>query len=177
VPPRPAKHAATRFDTYVQAHEAHMDQLRGSGFMAADTLSFEELTGAAGIFLSGEVACRGCIVVSVEKFLDVLEGEGPAAQVQTEWYSYNVFVRDWHNILRYDNQHPEHLYASHQDPHHKHEFDWRSGNERAGSPTWVGEEGWPTLSEVIREVEDWYWANRQNLPDPDAYPELERRGR
>jgi Family of unknown function (DUF6516) len=153
-----------------------MEQLRGSEFVAADTLSFEELPGAAGIFLDGEVACKGGIVVSVEKFLDVLEGDGPAAQVQTEWYSYNAFVRDGHNILRYDNQHPEHLYQGHQDPHHKHTFDWRSGDEEENSPTWIGADRWPTLSEVIREVESWYWANREDLPDPDSYPELGRRG-
>jgi hypothetical protein len=50
-----------------------MEKLRGSEFVAADTLVFEEVPGATGIFLSGEVACKGRIVVSVEKFLDVLE--------------------------------------------------------------------------------------------------------
>jgi hypothetical protein len=175
VPPRPAKHTATRFDTYVDAHEGNMEKLRGSEFVAADTLFFEELPGTAGIFLSGEVACEGGIVVSVEKFLDVLEGDGPAALVQTEWYSYNVFVRGWHNVLRYDNQHPQHLYPGHQDPHHKHVFDWRSGEEREDSPTWIGAEEWPTLSEVIREAEGWYWGNRGDLPDPDAYPGLAQR--
>jgi hypothetical protein len=116
-----------------------MEKLRGSAFVAADILVFEEVPGATGIFLSGEVACKGCIVVSVEKFLDVLEGDGPAALVQTEMYTYNVFVRGGHNILRYDNQHPEHLYQGHQDPHHKHVFDWRSGDEKEGSPTWTGQ--------------------------------------
>lgn len=173
--PRPAKHAATRFDTYVEAHEGNMEKLRGSEFVAADTLFFEELPGTAGIFLSGEVACKGGVVVSVEKFLGVLEGDGPAALVQTEWYSYNVFVRGWHNVLRYDNQHPQHLYPGHQDPHHKHVFDWRSGEERKDSPTWIGAEEWPTLSEVIREAEVWYWGNRGDLPNPEAYPRLAQR--
>lgn len=149
-----------------------MEKPRASGFVGADTLSFEELAGAAGVFLSGEIACKGQIVISVEKFLAVLEGEGPTALVQTEWYSYNVFVRGWHNILRYDNQHPRLLYPGHPDPHHKHEFDWRSGEENRDSPKWVGEEGWPTLGEVIREVERWYWQNRSDLPEPDRYPEI-----
>lgn len=153
-----------------------MEQLRASGFVGADTLSFEELPGAAGIFLSGEIACKGCIVISVEKFLAVLNGEGAAALVQTEMYSYNAFVRGWHNILRFDNQHPHALYPGHKDEHHRHDFDWQTGEEFPDSPQWIGVEKWPTLSEVIREVEEWYWKNRANLPDADAYPELEVRG-
>ena len=152
-----------------------MGQLRTSGFIGADTLTFEELPGAMGIFLSGEVACKGRIVVSVEKFLDVLEGDGPTALVQTEWYSYNAFVRGWHNVLRYDNQHPQKLYPGHSDPHHKHKFDWRSGEEVDGSPAWIGADEWPTLSEVVRELERWYWDNREDLPDPDKFPQLSLR--
>jgi len=152
-----------------------MEQLRASGFVGPDDLSFVEVPGA-GFFLVGEVACKGRIVVSVEKFLTLLEGEGVAAMVQTEWYSYNAFVRGWHNILRYDNQHPHELYPGHLDEHHRHTFDWQTGEERSDSPAWIGAEKWPTLSEAIREVQAWYWDHRQELPDPEEFPELGAKG-
>ena len=172
MPATPARHSPTRFDIYLETHEGHMEQLRSSGFVGPDTLSFDEVGGASGILLTGEVACKGRIVVSVEKFLVVLEGRGAAAMVQTEMYSYNVFVRGGHNIFRYDNQHPERLYPGHSDPHHKHEFDPKTGEQLPNSPRWTGAQGWPTLADVVREAERWYWDNHRGLQASDEYPDL-----
>ena len=151
-----------------------MEQLRSSGFVGADTLGFRALS--AGLFMAGEIACKGLIVVSVEKFLARLSGEGSASEVQTEMYSYNAFVRGGHNILRYDNQHPELLYAGHRDEHHRHDFDWRTGDELERSPVWIGAEGWPTLREAIDTVRQWHSEHYSELHSPEDFPDLGRRG-
>lgn len=148
-----------------------MDQFRSRGFVGGDTLQFEFI-GSDLLAIFGEIACRGLIVARVEKYLDVLEGEGWDAYVQTYEYRYNFSVRGRGNILRYDNAHS---YPDHADAHHKHTYDWKSGKQLPSSPQWVGYERWPTLGEAIEEVERWYWGNRSNLPNPESFPELELR--
>lgn len=152
-----------------------MEQLRSSGFVGADTLGFDWIS-SAGLFIQGEIACKGRVVVSVEKFLVKVSGDGSASMVQTEMYSYNAFGRGGHNILRYDNQHPELLYSGHPDEHHRHDFDWRTGNELEGSPVWIGAGGWPTLRDAIATVRDWHGRNYSDLHDPESFPDLGVRG-
>lgn len=122
-----------------------MERLKNSGFVYADNLEFKEVPGA--VTLEGEIACLGNIVVSVLKTLDVLEGEGLEALVQTATYSYNVRVAGKHNIFRYDNLHSH----GHPGNHHKDVYDWPTG-ERLPSE-WVGETSWPTLADVVWEAQ------------------------
>lgn len=147
-----------------------MDQMRSRGFVGEDTLELEDI-GADLLVMSGEIACLGGLVVRVEKYLEVLEGEGDDALVRTVEYKYNAFVRGHNNLLRYDNSHS---FPGHADSHHKHEFDWRTGRHLPGFPAWVGEDRWPTLGAVLEELELWYWGNREVLPE--GYPELGLRG-
>lgn len=149
-----------------------MDQMRADGFIGEDTLALEPI-GADILTMFGEIACLGGIVVRVEKYLEILEGEALDAYVRTFEYKYNAFIRGHNNVLRYDNTH---TYNGHGDPHHKHMFDWKTGEHLPGYPSWVGEEDWPTLGEVMEELRGWYWANREDLPKPDGYPELGQRG-
>ena len=167
-----AKHGPARLRSYYAAHENHMDQMRTDGFIGEDTLVLEPI-GAGLLTMVGEIACLGGIVVEVEKYLEVLEGEALDAYVRTFEYKYNAFVRGHNNILRYDNSH---AYAGHGDPHHKHVYDWKTGEPLPDFPAWVGERDWPTLGEVMEELRMWYWENREDLPEPDGYPELEQRG-
>lgn len=146
--------------------------MRADGFVGEDTLVLEPI-GAGLLAMAGEIACLGGIVVRVEKYLEVLEGEAADAHVRTFEYQYNAFVRGRANILRYDNVH---AYPGHGDAHHGHVYDWETGQQVPGSPFWVGEHGWPTLGEVLEELRTWYWTNREGLPDPDGYPALEQRG-
>lgn len=129
--------------------------------------------GADLLVMSGEIACLGGLVVRVEKYLEVSEGEGDDALVRTVEYKYNAFMRGHNNLLRYDNSHS---FPGHEDSHHKHEYDWRTGQQFPGFPEWVGEHRWPTLGQVLEELEQWYWKNREDLSEPEAYPELELRG-
>lgn len=103
----------------------------------------------------------------------MLGGEGWDAYVQTYQYRYNAFVRSQHNILRYDNTH---TYPGHADPHHKHTYDPDTGARLPDSPHWIGQDDWPTLGEVIEEVERWYWEHRAKLDNPEGFPDLEARG-
>lgn len=175
MPPRPAKHQPTRLNTYYSVHEGYMEQLRSSGFVGADTLRFDWIS-SVGLFIQGEIACKGLIVVDVEKFLLKVGGEGSESVVQTEMYSYNAFIRGGHNILRYDNQHPETLHQGHPDEHHRHDFDVVTGDELTNIPVWVGAEAWPTLGEAIAVVRDWHGSNYSTLQNPEGFPKLGARG-
>ncbi len=152
-----------------------MRELRKRGFVDEDTMRFIPNPVLRGIHIQGAVPCLGRIVVDVDKFLKILEGQDDDALVQTRMYSYNVFFRRGHNILRYDNQHPHDLYPNHHDEHHKHEFNWRTGEPLSEIPRWIGEGNWPTLGEVITEVEKWYWENHHQLPHAGEFPELDVR--
>lgn len=144
-----------------------MDQFRSGGFVGNDTLAFD--FGSSGtLSMKGEIACLGRIVIRVEKNL-VLEGEGSDPLVRTVDYAYNAWIRGRHNILRYDNLH---RYEGHGDEHHKHEYDWTTGEQLVGSPSWVGVDNWPTLGQFIEEVQEWYWVHRNQLEGADEYPEL-----
>jgi len=174
---KPDRHGPNRFSSYQEIHRTVLDQFKSRDFIGTETLEFTPFPN--GFLLKGEISCLGEIVIAVEKFLDIhdlLPQPIDDFVVQTTWYSYNAFVRNHSNILRYDNQDGDDLRPGHADAHHKHSFDWLTGKEEPGSPFWVGSEGWLTLGEVIQEVEDWYWANRKDLPHPDAYPNLNLRG-
>lgn len=87
------------------------------------------------IFLRGEIACRGGIVVTVGKTMTVKED-----LVQTVAYAYNAHLRGHGNILRHDNAHAR---PGHPDDHHRHTLDPWAEEELPGSSEWVGEAGWP----------------------------------
>lgn len=150
-----------------------MDGFRSSGFVGEDSLEFMPVeTGLLRI--EGEVSCLGGIVIRVAKALIVTESESATDPlVQTVEYGYNAFVRGEGSFLRHDNFH---AYPGHHDAHHRHELDWKTGKELPGSPMWVGPDGWPTLSRFMEEVESWYWKNKNDLPNPDGYGEIDVRG-
>lgn len=164
------KHQPSRFGRYQEVHNTVISQFQARSFVGPETLVFDP--AAYGILLKGEIGCRGNIVVNVDKFIEILDGSGETAIVQTRWYSYNVFVRGYYNIFRYDNQDADYLRQGHLDEHHKHHFDWRIGRELHGSPEWIGADKWPTLGNVLEEVEDWYWTHQAELPNPDSYPSV-----
>ena len=178
----PPEHGATRLSTYMDIHRRIMSQYLMDGhFVVEDTITdvepaSEEEYGTAGFLLQGQIGCRGRIVIAVRKFLEILELlEDGDVMIETRFYRYNVRVqgmgRRRGNIFRYDNVHPG-LYPGHHDPHHVHWFDFRTGDQLAGSPEWVGAYGWPRLSVVVNRARDWYLDHRDELPDPDGLPKL-----
>lgn len=170
------KHSPNRFGRYREIHETIINQFKANNFIGDETLKFTP--SRPSIKLSGEIGCRGNIVIKVDKLIDVIRGSGVNALVQTRWYAYNVFLRNHFNLFRYDNQDDYFLSLGqeHKDIHHKHLYDWEIGEELPDSPIWVGEDSWPTLGEVIQEAEEWYWSNQDKLEYPDSYPDLDLRG-
>ena len=121
--------------------------------------------------MRGEISCLGGIVISVRKRLEIRDDDPINPVVVTATYAYNARVGRYGDIVRDDNAD----HHGHPDPHHRHFFDWRTGNERDDSPHWVGVDGWRTLGQFIDEIEDWYWDHRGELPAPDAYGEIDER--
>lgn len=150
-----------------------MSQLRASTFVGADNLRL--VAQPALLLMIGDIGCLGNILVTVEKYLAIVTDETtPAgvldgdhdALVHTITYAYHAGIRGGGMILRYDNNHP---WPGHPDEHHVHRGNWRDADDDSGKIEWVGEQHWPTLGEVVQEVMDWYEANRDELPNPDAY--------
>jgi hypothetical protein len=110
-------------------------------------------------------------VIKVDKFLDST-GLGKDPTVKTRWYSYNVSIRGYGNLVRYDNQDDTYLRNQHYDEHHLHIFNWVTGIENARSPYWIGDKNWPTLGQVIHNVELWYWTYKDELPSSENYSEI-----
>ena len=164
------RHGPTRFSTYRETHGRVMNQFRSRDFVSSETLKFFPYPDC--FRLKGEISCLGDILVTVDKLIDILSGQDDNAIVQTRWYTYNASVRGYSNILRYDNQDDDYLRDGHHDAHHKHLFDWRTGQEALGSPFWIGHQNWRTLGDVLQELENWYWQHRVELPNPEEYPDL-----
>lgn len=166
--PNPPKHGPNRFRKYMEIHTTVLHKFKDSGFVGSENLEIMPSNGF--FFMFGEIGCLGGILISVEKQLLIVGSAQSDALVQTSWYSYNASIRGGHNIWRYDNQHEDASFRGHPDPHHKHIFDWQTGDEI--KVDWIGAEGWPNLGEVIQELQDWYWNNRAQLPNVDVYPEI-----
>lgn len=167
----PSTGLTNRLSRYIRIHTNVLAQLMREGFVCTDGLEFVAEPESGTVQLRGNLACLGGIVIAVDKLLAILDaGEDP--QVQTDVYKYNVSVAGAFNVFRYDNA--EH-YSEHPDVHHRHDFNWRTGDELSSSPRWVGAEDWPRLDEVIREARDWYYDNRPDLPEPDLVPDISNR--
>lgn len=145
-----------------------MDAFRSSSFVGEDSMELRFLE-AGLLTIQGEISCLGNIVIRVGKTLAILDDGEPDPPVQTILYAYNASVRGRNSFLRHDNAH---AYPGHFDEHHRHDFDWKTGENLPGSPSWVGADGWPTMSEFIEEVRDWYWKHKDELPSPHAYGKL-----
>ena len=165
-----SRHKPNRFAPYIEIHNTVIDRFTERRFIGFNSIEFKLLRDA--ITCKGQLGCSGQIIRKVDKFLDVLDHDDNGnLWVQTKWYAYNVSVQGYGNIFRYDNQDEDYGFRNeHQDPHHKHSFDWKTDEELLGSPHWIGSENWPTLGDVIQETQDWYWNNQSLLSYPDLYP-------
>lgn len=94
---------------------------------------------------------------------------------QTMLYAYHAGIRGGGMILRYDNNHS---WPRHADQHHVHRGNFKDSDDDSGKIEWLGADRWPSLGDVVREVMDWYYVHRDELPNPDTYAEpLERNPR
>lgn len=144
-----AKHGPNRLASYIETHETVMAQMRRGGFVLSDRLLFSAARDS--IILVGDVACLGGIGIDVKKRLAILDGEGADALVKTVYYKYNVALSDRGTIFRYDSPH-----RTHHRFHHVHRYHVLEGDTE-GTVERIPEDDRPTLGEVIREAEVWYY--------------------
>lgn len=158
----PSRHGPNRLRNYLETHETVLAQLKDEGFVCHDDLELAFMPGT--IRMWGEISCIGEIVIRVDKTLAIVEDDPRDPLVQTVDYSYNASVRRCSNFLRHDNAH---AHPGHPDNHHRHVFDWRTGDPLS-DPEWCGGD-WPTLGDFIGFARDWYWAHWNDLPNPEQY--------
>jgi len=129
------------------AHASNLE--RFPHFILEDRL--EVLISSRLVVWAGRLYCQDGIEICIDKNQDVRAPRG-RPEVRTREYSYHVLSRSAEGrivpVLRYDNAHP-HLELGHPDEHHKHT--WGSAGEV--TITHVGVANWPTLGDVIEEVE------------------------
>ena len=120
------------------------------GFVLQDGVTFGPF-GDGFFKMSGTIECVGPIIIEVEKLLAVVDPKIPT--VQTCAYSYNAALRGVGNIVRYDSPHP-----THHCYHHAHRYAILTG-DRDGTVEIIEDDGWPTIGDLIGELETWYYGN------------------
>lgn len=135
-----------------------MQNLCDEGFVVEDGCDFTFRPSA--ILLNGRITCLGGIEIDVFKRLEIVDGAGPTARVQRRSYNYHAqLVGGECPIMRYD-------WPGHRPYHHKHEFD-HFGTWGLTRIVPLDEDKTPTLAEMIREVCDWYWVNKDRIDQMD----------
>ena len=145
-----AKHGPNSWDDYLAVHSSRIADYSGH-FLVDDQLGFTRTLSQ--VSWEGVLFCASGIEIHVRKAQAVTYRSG-RAWVQTTDYSYQVLRRvggEAFRVFRYDNS----SHYDHADPHHRHRYD--ANGIQILPPEHVGEDGWPTLGEVIEEAFD-YWS-------------------
>ena len=150
-------HGPNSFSNYFEVHQRVMRDCVTRGFVLSDNVVAIAL-GNGNLLMEGPIECLGDIDITIEKILEVT-GQAKRRSIRTVEYHYNAHVRGLGNILRYDSPHPDHNQF-----HHAHRFDVFNG-DRDGQ---VSKCEWPHIGAVIGEVEQWYYDNRDCLPQPQT---------
>jgi hypothetical protein len=155
-----SRHGPNKLSRYLEIHHTWMHQLRLGDFVLSDGVELRQLS--EGVFvLEGRIECEGGIYVDVWKLLEVVDGEGPDARVQTIEYSYNAALSGRRNIVRYDSPHLD----GHRSHHHVHRYD-TFADDAEGVAEDLDDEKRPTLGEVLLELREWYFENYEKLTPP-----------
>lgn len=154
-------HDWNRIERYLTIHHRHLDDRRG-GFIVdeEDNLAYDAV--GDGLKIIGRIHCAHGLFVDVNKTLAINEDR----KVRTIQYSYHAGVigPEDRSIFRYDNAHIYHR-EGHPDAHHCHRFNPRTWQE-IEPEEWVGHDRWPTLGDVLDELEDWWDSiGRHLLPE------------
>jgi hypothetical protein len=152
------KHGPNRLSNYLETHDTVMQQFVTRGFVLSNELSFWPY--GQGLFvLAGDVRCLGHFTLRIAKVLEVVGGEPGNRLVQTAAYSYNGFLEGLGNILRYDSPHD----PAHRPFHHVHRYRVLEG-DTDGTVEEIAEDAWPTIGDVLMELEEFYYENFGRLP-------------
>jgi hypothetical protein len=168
------KHGPNRYADYQSIHETVIARLKDEGFVLKENLAFRPL-GDGVVFLGAEpkdedeapkpgvIECEGGLRLTVEKYIDVLDGDDANAIVQTRRYSYTASVSRVSGlfVFRYCAPHAEpgdNDDAPHHFAYHKHSCDIL-GDGRETIELLDDEEKRPTLGQVLEELRHWFHAN------------------
>lgn len=154
------KHAPIEFGRYFDIHSTAMARHGRDGFVLSHNLEF--INAPLGVLITGRIRCRGDLLVDVDKVVRVHSGDGRAALVQTDSYTYHVLVDGLGNLFRYCSPHNDAAHPDHRPYHHKHIFDPLK-KEAASRVEEIEADRWPTLSGVIHEACDWYSAHSSEV--------------
>jgi hypothetical protein len=150
------KHSPNILGSYRAIHETVIERFKSSGFVLSEDLTFEAMEGF--ILLEGTIRCIGGIHISVNKRIEVLGGNGANAMVQRVDYSYNVSLAQRGNIFRYDSPH-----LDHNKQEHVHRYNILDGDVQ-GQVSFIADvNSTPTLGEVIKEAEAWYYQHEAEI--------------
>lgn len=151
------KHSPIPYEKYFAIHARCLEDLKSSGVIRKENLKTDQLENCL-FKMRGEVLCRGNLLLKVGKTLRAERTISGIITIQAIKYEYNLRFVNGSNVFRYDNAHP-HTYLGHTSAFHVHRFN-PLGHEQPGSPFEIAnEEDWPTLTEVLQEVDEYYWSN------------------
>lgn len=145
------RHDWLSWDQYQAAHYGNLEGF--THFIVEDRLN-PEISDLLVIW-DGVLLCADGIEIFVDKTQDVRRRNG-RREVRTRRYSYQAILRTGHGPLRLVRYDDAHEWAGHADGHHRHVM-LDDGAERVEH---VGEDAWPTLGDVIAEVEEWWRSGR-----------------
>jgi hypothetical protein len=153
----PGKHDWKSWDNYLAVHQSYLRDYEH--FILSDQL--EATPTSEVVDWDGVLYCCDGIEIHVRKLQDV-ELTGRRPMVRTREYSYQVLRRvagrEAIKLFRYDNIHRQ---PGHADYHHKHRF--AADGTEIEPPAHIGEDAWPTLSDVIKEIYDRWVVWRQAI--------------
>lgn len=145
---------------YLARRERELAQALRSGFLRT-TGGLRTITRPYGLETIGELECIGGIRIDVEERLERRRNwfsRHPAENVVLRSYRYNARLpgrgRRQGMIFRYNSPHEDHNRF-----HHVHRFDTLGTGAEVKPPTEIPEDQVPTLRQVLREAEEWYYAH------------------
>jgi len=134
---------------------SRLDALRAGRFLVDDRVKRAESSSGALTFRGRLYFEHGLIL----EFSIAFEQRGE--EILPVQSGYHAAFADPHlAIFRYDDAHP---HPGHPDHLHKHVFD-PPGAPDPGTVVWIGRDNWPTLFDVVRELEDWWETTGFRLP-------------
>ena len=149
-PPAPEKwaHDWHPYNDYLDVHVSHMRALIESGKVTRNRLSFVETRDdkrkqeLLTVQVAGRIECAFDVLIVVDKWLEVRRGRHNRYEVRGHSYSYQAWLRNSHELVRYDTSHGiERLHCHRLDPETKQT-----------SITQIALEDLPTLTDFIEEA-------------------------
>lgn len=144
---------------YLARRDREIAQALRSGFLRSPG-GLRTVTRDFGLQTIGELDCLGGIRIEVEEILERRINwfsRQPLGHVVLTYYRYNARLPGRGHgkgmIFRYNSPH-----RAHNRFHHVHRYDTLGTGNEVRPPTPVPEDEVPTLRQVLREAEEWYYS-------------------